>query len=225
MKADAPAHKPPASLSEYAIAAIRRDLIEGRLLPGQRIAAEEIARRLQISHIPVREALRFLEAEGHLERDPRKRVRVASISSEQAHDIYGMRDLLETNAYSKGVPALNDHHLAKIDQIRAHMHEAHGRRDDPRFLRADRDFHFVALEVGGSPWGLRFMNNLWDAAARYHSSLWAENRWDDLLEEQHRRLHEAFKRRDAATVIAVMREHRAVALEAFATWASSRDGR
>lgn len=223
MTADA-SHKPPESVTDYAIAAIRRDLVEGRLVPGQRVSAEEIARSLQISHIPVREALRFLEAQGHLDRDPRKRVRVAPVSADEASDIYAMRDLLESAAYLNGVPALTDADIARIDALREQMNVAHGRRDNPSFLQADRAFHFVGLEVGSSPWGLRFINNLWDTAARYHSSLWAQNRWEMVLEDQHRELHEAFRRRDAETVVRVMRDHRAVTVKAMAAWAGSQGG-
>src|SRR5918999_1600529 len=104
--------RPPESLSDYALRAIREDLIEGRLVPGQKIAAEALAARLRISHVPVREALRHLEAEGHLERDPRSGTRVASLSAPEADEIYRLREILESEAHECGVPLLEASDLA-----------------------------------------------------------------------------------------------------------------
>ena len=82
------ASRPPDSLAEYAVEQIRNDLLMGKLRPGSRLTADAIAEQLGISHIPVREAFRFLEAQGHLQRDGRRGARITPTSPGEATDIY-----------------------------------------------------------------------------------------------------------------------------------------
>jgi DNA-binding GntR family transcriptional regulator len=206
--------KPPESLGDYAIRALREDLIEGRLVPGQRISMEVLATEMGISHVPLREAIRYLEAEGHLERDPRSQVRVAPVSPEEAAEIYRLREILETEANARGVPALTDADIAELDaQLRA-MEQAVADDNIARFASANRAFHFVAFERAGSKWMLRFMNIVWDAAARYQTSLFQQEGWEENLQAHHRQLRDAMARRDADEVHRIMDEHRRVTIEA-----------
>jgi DNA-binding GntR family transcriptional regulator len=100
------ARRRPESLVDYAVKAVRNELLTGLLRPGERLTEEATAQRLGISHIPVREAFRFLEAEGHVVRDARRGLRVAQLSAAEAQDIYRTRALLEVEANRLGVPEL-----------------------------------------------------------------------------------------------------------------------
>src|SRR6266516_2172109 len=100
------ARRRPESLVDYAVQAVRNELLTGLLRPGERLTEEATAQRLGISHIPVREAFRFLEAEGHVVRDARRGLRVAQLSAAEAQDIYRTRALLEAEANRLGVPEL-----------------------------------------------------------------------------------------------------------------------
>lgn len=206
--------RPPESLGDYAIRALREDLIEGRLVPGQRISMEVLAAEMGISHVPLREAIRYLEAEGHLERDPRSQVRVAPVSPEEAEEIYRLREILETEANSRGVPALTDADIAKLDHQLQAMEQAVAEGNIASFASANRAFHFVAFERAGSRWMLRFMNIVWDAAARYQTSLFQQEGWEENLQAHHRQLRDAMARRDADEVHRIMDEHRRVTIEA-----------
>lgn len=201
---------PPESLSDYALAALRRDLIEGRLVPGQRVAVDEIARALSISHIPVREALRALEAEGHVERDPRKQVRVRPTTAAEAEEIYGLRELLESDLLRFGVPVLTANDLEILNGEFRAMAEAVEEHDAAKYARANRVFHFVPYQRAQRPWSLRFISNLWDAAARYQTSLFRGAGWEQTLQDQHAAMLAAFRERDPAMVNRIMHEHRLV---------------
>lgn len=206
--------RPPESLGDYAIRALREDLIEGRLVPGQRISMEVLAADMGISHVPLREAIRYLEAEGHLQRDPRSQVRVTPISPEEADEIYRLREILESEANSTGVPQLTDADIGALDRHLAAMEDAVSHNDIAQFARSNRAFHFVAFERAGSHWMLRFMNIIWDAAARYQTSLFQQEGWEVDLQSHHRRLRDAMARRDPDEVNRVMDEHRRVTIEA-----------
>lgn len=205
---------PPESLSDYALASLRRDLIEGRLVSGQRITVDEIAKALAISHIPVREALRALEAEGHVERDPRKQVRIRRTTASEAEEIYRLRDLIETDLLSFGVPALTAEDLETLEREFRAMDDAVAAHDAGAYARANREFHFLPYRRAQRPWSLRFISNLWDAAARYQTSLFRGAGWEQTLQAQHAAMLEAFREHDAELVNRIMHEHRLVTIRA-----------
>jgi DNA-binding GntR family transcriptional regulator len=206
---------PPQSLSDYALRAIREDLIEGRLLPGQRITTEGLAHSLQISHVPVREALRYLEAEGHLERGPRSRVIVAPVTATEAEEIYRLREILETEVHRVAVAKLTDADFTALDAHFAEMEAAVAAGDTGSFARANRSFHFVAFQRSGMKWMLRFLNIVWDAAARYQTSLFHDSGWEQNLQRHHALIIDAMQRRDADAVNQLMDEHRRVTVDAI----------
>ena len=185
----------------------------GRLVAGVRVTAEELAGRLGISHVPVREALRYLEAEGHLERDHRGRLRVRPTSPDEAEEIYGLRRILETEVLSVAVPKLTDADIAGLEAQFAAMEAGLEQQDIHAYAKANRQFHFIAFERAERAWILRFLRMVWDAAARYQTRVFSSTGWEQRLHEEHRRLLEAFRRRDTEAAIATMDEHRILAIE------------
>jgi DNA-binding GntR family transcriptional regulator len=200
--------RPPSSLTDYAVEAIRNDLLTGRLRPGQRLAADATALRLGISHIPVREAFRYLEAQGHLVRDGRRGARVVPTSPPEARDIYLTRALLEAEANALGVPRLTEADDARLVELIARMEEA-ARVGDLRTYRIhNRAFHFIPFERAERPWMVRFLRNLWDAAARYQAPLFVGAAWQVKHPTHHRALLHGLLARDASEVNRLMGEHR-----------------
>ena len=198
---------PPQSFVEYAVQGVRRELLTGALRPGERIAADALARRLGISHIPVREALRYLEAEGQLVRDQR-RLQVAPLTSDEAEDIYLTRELLETEAVRLGVPRLTDEDIARLHTLADEMELAAEHGDLTTYHALTRKFHFIPFEKAERPWLVRFLRNLWDASVRYQRPLFSEGGWRGGHLGHHRELMAALGARDVLAVTQMMRHHR-----------------
>src|SRR3954447_3472550 len=100
------------------VAAYLRDLILRDVLkPGARIRQEEIAERLGASRLPVREALRMLEAEGLTEHEANKGARVPRLSMHELDVIYRMRERLEPVALAESLPQLDDDDLARLEDV------------------------------------------------------------------------------------------------------------
>jgi DNA-binding GntR family transcriptional regulator len=176
---------------------------------------EVLAANMGISHVPIREAVRYLEAEGHLQREPRSQIRVTPVSSEEAAEIYRLREILEAEAHAAGVPKLIDEDIAELDQHVSEMHAAVASGDLAAFARANRAFHFVPFRRSGSTWMLRFLNIVWDAAARYQTSLFQREGWESDLQSHHARLRDAMARRDPADVNKIMDQHRRITIDAI----------
>lgn len=198
---------PPESFVDYAVEGVRQELLSGSLKPGEKVTADALARRLGISHIPVREALRFLEAEGQLVRDQR-RLRVAALSREEAEDIYHTRELLEREAIAIGVPRLTAEDHSALTTLVEGMEAAAAAGSQGTYHVLTRRFHFIPFEKAGRPWVLRFLRNLWDASARYQRPLFQEGTWRAGHLGHHRDLLDALVLGDVDRVNSIMSHHR-----------------
>src|SRR5919106_1503563 len=88
--------------------ALRVDIIEGVLTPGQRLRAADLTSRYGVSATPLREALQRLAAQNLVEVDPRLGATVARISQTDLRDIYWLRELLEGLALERSIERGDD---------------------------------------------------------------------------------------------------------------------
>ncbi len=140
---------------------IREAILSSQYKPGERLLQEEIARRLNVSPTPVREALRQLEAEGVLDHSPHRGVRVAEVRFEDVREIYLMRGALESLATRQAVPNLTRSDIAQLRAIQAEVETviAEGRLADLRKLNFD--LHMLIYNAAGLPELYRLIRNLW----------------------------------------------------------------
>jgi GntR family transcriptional regulator, carbon starvation induced regulator len=162
-----------ATLAEQVEDAIRFDIIEGVLLPGQRLRAGDLADQYDVSATPLREALQRLAAENLVVLDPRVGATVADISIADLRDVYKLRDLLEGVALERSVELGED---AWASQIRtaweAFRQESgrrggHSREDAAVWSAAHRRLHEALTASCDSPWLLRFVGMLNHHSERY----------------------------------------------------------
>ena len=74
---------------------LKTEIIENILKPSEKLIEEDLARKLEVSRTPIREALKQLEQEGLVTYFPRRGYIVSEISIEDASDIYEIREVLE----------------------------------------------------------------------------------------------------------------------------------
>ncbi len=77
---------------------LRERIIDGTLQPGERIREREVAERLQVSRVPVREALPQLESEGYIETLPRRGAVITHMTAQRAEELFDVRASLEVLA-------------------------------------------------------------------------------------------------------------------------------
>lgn len=88
--------EPDPAAPQRVLEAIRRDIIFGVLLPGARVTEAALAAKYGVSRVPVREALRALEAEGFVESRPYAGSTVAEIPLDDAEDLFAVRAVIES---------------------------------------------------------------------------------------------------------------------------------
>lgn len=99
-------------------AALRAEILSGETRPGTLLRQEDLAARFAMSRIPVRDALRLLEAEGLVTIATNRGAQVTQLSRAEVAEIYHLRILLECDCVSLAIPRMSDTDVERIDRIR-----------------------------------------------------------------------------------------------------------
>lgn len=204
----------PKTAHEAVLQEIRQRLLDGRIRPGDAIRPDATGTELGVSAVPVREALRILEGEGHVTNRPHRGYVVAELDIDDLTEIYRIRDLLENEAVRQAIPKLQTDDVTRLREIVAEMDEV---GDDVNELTAvNRRFHFALFEAAEMPHLLRLLRMLWDSSDRYRARylMSPENR--RLVHDQHQRIMEAIAAGEVDLVIEEKALHRAHAINALA---------
>lgn len=148
-----------------AIAAnLREEILAGNYAPGERIRQDELADIHGASRLPVRDALRILEAEGLVSLVANTGAWVSRISMAECQEMYRMRERLEPLLLSMNVPRLTGDDADGLELLAQAMESSN---DVERFLRLDREFHLSCLKaVETSVLGPSVLN-LWNRTQHY----------------------------------------------------------
>ncbi|GLO33101.1 GntR family transcriptional regulator [Pseudomonas shirazica] len=117
---------------------LRSAILDGRLPPGTAIRQQELATLFGVSRMPVREALRQLEAQSLLKVEMHKGAVVAPLIGEDAVDTYALRVLLETEALRQSIPLLNANDIASA---RGYIQQLENETRHAEIGRLNRLFH------------------------------------------------------------------------------------
>ena len=155
----------PASMVDQVAKEIRRSILSGSLKPGQAFSLREIAAQLEISFIPVREALRQLEAQGLVVTRPGRSAYVAPLSRDDLNGIYQLRRKLEPDIAARACRMLDEAAYARLQVFTDMLGEKPRGIDD--VYEAHHQFHLELLRPAATTWDLRVLDGLWHAAERY----------------------------------------------------------
>lgn len=143
---------------------LRASILSGESLPGERLIQEQLAEKYGLSRIPVREALRALEAEGLVTHGPGSGYSVAKIDAETLHSIQRVRKLLEAEAISLAAAGQRLGPALAEDMTEIHRRlEAAPAEEYIVVGSLTRSFHFCLFEACMDPVILRILRNLWDS--------------------------------------------------------------
>lgn len=129
---------------------IREQIVRGQHLPGMRLVEDRLANDLGVSRSPVREALRVLEVEGYVDMIPRKGVVVATLSMDEAAEIFEVRIALESLAARLAARKATDVAAAGLRAVIADAERAHDRRDVGTLALLNTQFHQLVLDLAGN---------------------------------------------------------------------------
>jgi DNA-binding GntR family transcriptional regulator len=195
------------TMQEIAYDAIRDGILAGRHAPGQRLIADELAKELGVSRMPVREALHRLEVAGLVTITPHRGAVVSALSEAECIEIYHVRAVLDGLATRLATPNLTEVDHARLATLLAEMAAGVEAKDPQRVLNVNREFHLVIWSAARAPRLRDLLENLYDSSQRFRNiSVLIPGRLDQITHE-HRLIAEALVRGDAAAAEQYANEH------------------
>jgi DNA-binding GntR family transcriptional regulator len=190
---------------------LRADIVGGALQPGQVLVIDALAKRFQVSIIPVREALRQLQSERLIEIRPHTGVRVTPVDVSALEEIFALLDALETASALAALPKLAAADLACLEGVLAELEAAAGRGDSAAFEAANREFHLLPCRVAGFDRAQDMLQSLFGEWERLHRLAFRDAVPPDphQANREHRAILQAFRRGDAAALAGAVRLHNA----------------
>jgi DNA-binding GntR family transcriptional regulator len=208
---------PAGSKSEQAYQAVKARIIEGTYTPGYRLVLSIIAKDLGFSVVPVREAIRRLEAEGLVKFERNVGATVAGIDPTEY--LYTMQTLsiVEGAATALSAPLIDPAAIARARAVNEQMRECLDHFDPVRFTQLNQDFHSILFEHCPNPHILDLVHRGWNRLASLRSSTFrfVPGRARDSVDEHEALLKLIETGADADAVEKAARLHRSATLDAY----------
>lgn len=136
------------NLDQKAYQVIKDMIMRRRLLPGEKIPQERLAREMGISRTPLVSALKFLEQEKLVEARPRRGYFVRLFSEKEMVSIFELREVLEGLAARRAAGHIIDPQIDKLKRFFSRFDTSKTIDDVKAYSREDRRFHFYLMDIG-----------------------------------------------------------------------------
>ena len=140
---------------------LRSNLLCGRIEPGVALTIRGLAEILEVSPMPVREALHRLACEGGVEVKNNRRVIVPSMTSEKFKELCNLRILLETHAAEAALPYIKEHDIKVLEQVDASIDEAIEANDIDNISLCNQQFHRYLYSANPFQISVPLIESLW----------------------------------------------------------------
>jgi DNA-binding GntR family transcriptional regulator len=197
----------PVTVQTAATNQIRRWILDGKLAPGERLHQDQLAEALNVSRMPVREAIRQLASEGLVTVVAHRGAFVTSLDPEAIRELYRVRSALECLAIRFAVPQIEDATLVEVEQLLEQMCSAESGSNEEATIELDRRFHDELMD----PAGMAYLQGLIkqsrqksEAFRRAHTYIPGRSH---ISNQEHAQILAAVSARDAALAERLIDEH------------------
>jgi DNA-binding GntR family transcriptional regulator len=143
---------------------LREAILTGVLADGQELNQVALAQHFAISRVPVREALRQLQAEGLVRQAAHHRAVVNTLSPEHVMELFDVRVRLEIYMLERAMFRIDDEQLDRLEAVLAEMGAVEDHRE---WLRLNRAFHRALYERSGATYTLELADQISARTSRY----------------------------------------------------------
>lgn len=194
---------------QFVLEALRNAIVSGDLEPGQRLLAGDLAPEFQVSSMPVREALRQLEAEGLVTIRPHLGATVTRLSTSAGAEFVEIRSVLEGLSSRLAAARIQADQLAELHRLLKRMDDSLGEGAGPskRFADANLEFHAVILDASGSTELHRILTGLHERTVRFRAQFHLVPGLARNSQRDHWELVSAIEAGDGERAERVAREH------------------
>lgn len=149
----------PTTLKAHVYALLREAIVSGKYKPGQRLNESQLARELNISRIPIREALMQLHEHGLVMNHERRGMFVTELEDDEVQQINGLRVVLEAEAIRLCRARMTRQLAAKLNALVDKMEESN-EGNEIEMANVDMEFHRTVWKATGNPYLAKTMESL-----------------------------------------------------------------
>ncbi|MGH8001529.1 MAG: GntR family transcriptional regulator [Brasilonema sp.] len=184
--------------------ALREAIVQGIFQEGQSLRQDEIATQFGVSRIPVREALRQLEAEGLVTLHLNRGAMVSSLSPTEAQEIFEIRSALEVKAIQLAIPKLTTSNLEKATVI---LEQTDQTTDAGMLAKLNWEFHEKLYKSAERPRLLTMIKTLHLNVDRYVRLQMSQMDYLERSQKEHYQLLEACQQHDTKAAVRLLKKH------------------
>ncbi len=197
----------PKSLTELVAGELRAEIVNGALEMGAALSEAGIARRLEVSRTPVREAFMRLEIEGLVRTEPQRGTFVFTLTAKELEDICSVRVCLEVTALRASIANNPKAFTAALAETVATMERLRAAGDDAGYLAEDTRFHQLLFDHADNA----FLNDAYQTIASKMAALRIRlgHHPDHMAKsfKEHREIAELAAKGDVAAAVNVLISH------------------
>jgi DNA-binding GntR family transcriptional regulator len=211
---------------EFVYRTLRGEIMSCALEPGQRLVIDDLARRLEVSAIPVREALQLLQSEGLVQSIPHVGATVSPISRESIHEVFTIMEGLEIVATRAASRLMTQEDAEEIGRIVVAMDEAVASDRHEEWADLNTRFHLTISRLSAMPMLHEMTERVlarWDRLRRYYFNGVLVHRIEQ-AQREHRELYAAMKNRSSQAMEETVKKHNRGALVAYTDFLHTKPG-
>lgn len=202
-----PGSTTPETIADYLTEQIRRRIVLGRLVAGERVPLYALAEEFGVSRVPLREAVRQLEAEGLVDNIPRRGAIVRKLNRRDLEDAFRVLNDVEILAVKRAARNSDAKVIAEMRYWSERMHGLGEDRVSEEMLEAHRAFHFALFDAAGDGILLRHLKMLWHTCERYVMHGMPDLERQQSAQEEHLQLIELVEAKDAKAASKLLEHH------------------
>lgn len=155
------------ALHEQIYLYLRNEILDGRLRIGERLKQQDLARKMNVSRMPVREALKKLEKDGLVTSRSSYGVRVSFFDTDYLIEVYLLRKTLEKIAVELAVPRMDENNIEHLKTLNLNFKEAVISNHNKEMIETNEKFHFTLYSYCGFEYLQEILKDLWNRFPRY----------------------------------------------------------
>ena len=195
------------TLTGLTVHALRERILRGEFPDGEPLRQDAIAEELGVSRIPVREALRQLEAEGLVTFNPHRGAVVSTMSLAEIEEIFELRAEIECDVLRRAIPNMTKEDDARATDVLDAFDLALKNGDVASSGSLNWQFHSTLYAAANRPVTLGVVNKLHQHSDKYMRMLIVLTHAESRARQEHRAIAAATRKRDTKKAIGLLREH------------------
>jgi DNA-binding GntR family transcriptional regulator len=215
IRPEAPAAAPGAAdppIERQTVTSLTRDAIRDRILrggypAGEPLRQDAIAEQLGVSRIPVREALRLLEAEGLVTFNPHRGAVVSTLSLAEIEELFELRAEIETDLLVRALPHMTEEQIVRAEEVLDSFESSVARGQVAGWGGLNWKFHSTLYAPANRAVTMGVVHRLHQNSDRYARMQLALTHGEQRAIIEHRQIVAAVRRRNAKQAATLLRRH------------------